>query len=459
MIVRARRGARWRRSCSRVPAAACAHPRTSLALSRGAGHVPDLPHDARPVGLAPRRSGSSTSSSSGSTSARRRAQIKDELVANFGAGILAAPPHKGFDLLAWWLPLGGIILGALAVAFGVWRWSRARAPDDEPPLDRRDRAAARRAARAAGLMGVRLAVAFLAGFASVITPCVLPLVPGYLSALSSVETSRLGERGSARRVVLASLPFILGFTVVFVVLGAGAAAIGNTVSGERADGDRRLRARRARARVRRPAAGARARASRRACWRARGGAARARCSAARSPSARRRASAPCSPRCSCSRATPAPGSRAPRSSRSTRSGSVRRSSSSGIAFARAMSAFRWVRDRYVVIQVVSGVDPRRARPAALLPPRLVAARRAQPHARRDRARALDRRRRQLERAARDERLRGAELPPHVGHVDAAVLGLVAPRAGAGPSRAAARAPTALPRPAWYQATATCTSPW
>jgi cytochrome c-type biogenesis protein len=80
-------------------------------------------------------------------------------------------------------------------------------------------------------MGARLAVAFVAGFASVITPCVLPLVPGYLSALSSVETGRLGERGSARRVVTASLPFIFGFTVVFVVLGAGAAAIGNTVSG------------------------------------------------------------------------------------------------------------------------------------------------------------------------------------------------------------------------------------
>jgi len=79
-------------------------------------------------------------------------------------------------------------------------------------------------------MGTRLPIAFLAGFASVITPCVLPLVPGYLSALSSVETGRLGQRGSIRRVVLASIPFILGFTVVFVVLGAGAAAIGNAVS-------------------------------------------------------------------------------------------------------------------------------------------------------------------------------------------------------------------------------------
>lgn len=79
-------------------------------------------------------------------------------------------------------------------------------------------------------MGVRLPIAFLAGFASVITPCVLPLVPGYLSALSSVETRRLGERGTTRRVIVASVPFILGFTVVFVVLGAGAAAIGSAVS-------------------------------------------------------------------------------------------------------------------------------------------------------------------------------------------------------------------------------------
>ena len=63
-------------------------------------------------------------------------EIKADLVANFGAGILAAPPRKGFDLLAWWLPLGGIAAGALLLALGVWRWSRARAPDAaEPPLD------------------------------------------------------------------------------------------------------------------------------------------------------------------------------------------------------------------------------------------------------------------------------------------------------------------------------------
>jgi cytochrome c-type biogenesis protein len=79
-------------------------------------------------------------------------------------------------------------------------------------------------------MVARLAIAFVAGFASVITPCVLPLVPGYLSALSSVEAGKLGRPGTTRRVVVTSIPFILGFTVVFVVLGAGAAAIGGSVA-------------------------------------------------------------------------------------------------------------------------------------------------------------------------------------------------------------------------------------
>lgn len=79
----------------------------------------------------------------------------------------------------------------------------------------------------------RIPVAFLAGLASVVTPCVLPLVPGYLSAISAVEADRLGERGVARRVVVASLPFILGFTVVFVLLGAAAAAIGGVLNPDR----------------------------------------------------------------------------------------------------------------------------------------------------------------------------------------------------------------------------------
>ena len=76
----------------------------------------------------------------------------------------------------------------------------------------------------------RVPVAFLAGMVSFVAPCVLPLVPGYLSAVSAVEASRLGERGTAKRVLVASLPFVAGFTVLFVALGAGAGLLGDAVS-------------------------------------------------------------------------------------------------------------------------------------------------------------------------------------------------------------------------------------
>jgi len=81
-------------------------------------------------------------------------------------------------------------------------------------------------------MAEKLPVAFLAGLISVITPCVLPLVPGYLSAVSAVEVDHLGQPGAGRRVVAASVPFIAGFTLVFVALGAGAAAIASVVAKE-----------------------------------------------------------------------------------------------------------------------------------------------------------------------------------------------------------------------------------
>jgi cytochrome c-type biogenesis protein CcmH len=62
-------------------------------------------------------------------------QIKADLVENFGEGILAAPPRKGFDLLAWWLPIGGVVAGAALLAVGVWRWTRTREPELVEPAD------------------------------------------------------------------------------------------------------------------------------------------------------------------------------------------------------------------------------------------------------------------------------------------------------------------------------------
>ena len=76
----------------------------------------------------------------------------------------------------------------------------------------------------------RIPVAFLAGLVSFVAPCVLPLVPGYLSAVSAVEANRLGQPGTTKRVFLASLPFVAGFTILFVALGAGAGLLGNAVS-------------------------------------------------------------------------------------------------------------------------------------------------------------------------------------------------------------------------------------
>jgi cytochrome c-type biogenesis protein len=75
----------------------------------------------------------------------------------------------------------------------------------------------------------QIPVAFGGGLLSFFAPCVLPLVPGYLSAVSAVDATRLGEKGVARRVVLSSLPFVAGFTAVFVLLGIGAQLIGGSV--------------------------------------------------------------------------------------------------------------------------------------------------------------------------------------------------------------------------------------
>lgn len=75
----------------------------------------------------------------------------------------------------------------------------------------------------------RLPIAFFAGFASFVAPCVLPLVPGYLSTVSSLDTRQLGRRGASRHVLVSSVPFVLGFSVVFVALGVAVAALAGAV--------------------------------------------------------------------------------------------------------------------------------------------------------------------------------------------------------------------------------------
>lgn len=88
---------------------------------------------------------------------------------------------------------------------------------------------------------VSLLAAFGAGLLSFISPCVLPLVPGYLSYISGLSLDEMRgtsivagggtvavarPAGARRQVVIASLAFIIGFSLVFVALGAAASAIG-----------------------------------------------------------------------------------------------------------------------------------------------------------------------------------------------------------------------------------------
>ena len=62
-----------------------------------------------------------------------KSEIKARLVDEFGERILAAPPRRGFNLLAWLLPLVGLLTGAVVVGIAAWRWSHTR--DAEPELD------------------------------------------------------------------------------------------------------------------------------------------------------------------------------------------------------------------------------------------------------------------------------------------------------------------------------------
>jgi cytochrome c-type biogenesis protein len=74
--------------------------------------------------------------------------------------------------------------------------------------------------------------AFLAGILSFLSPCVLPLVPGYVSLISgaTVEDLQSPERRMLRTVMLHSVTFVLGFSVVFIALGAVATGIGQVVN-------------------------------------------------------------------------------------------------------------------------------------------------------------------------------------------------------------------------------------
>lgn len=82
-------------------------------------------------------------------------------------------------------------------------------------------------------LGSHAYLAFAAGLLSVLSPCVLPLMPAYLSLISGITVEEMQE-GSIeapmrRRVMLACLGFVAGFSLVFIVLGLGAVSLGRVV--------------------------------------------------------------------------------------------------------------------------------------------------------------------------------------------------------------------------------------
>jgi cytochrome c-type biogenesis protein len=84
-----------------------------------------------------------------------------------------------------------------------------------------------------------IGAAFAAGVLSFLSPCVMPLMPAYLSLISGISVEEMrdgcGDEGLRRRILLACLGFCTGFTTVFVLLGASAFAMGALVRTWRAE--------------------------------------------------------------------------------------------------------------------------------------------------------------------------------------------------------------------------------
>src|SRR5271154_1822445 len=76
--------------------------------------------------------------------------------------------------------------------------------------------------------GISILGAFVAGLVSFLSPCVLPLVPGYISMLSGIGVEQLKEGKTPRGGLLwSALAFVIGFSVVFIAFGASASAVGS----------------------------------------------------------------------------------------------------------------------------------------------------------------------------------------------------------------------------------------
>ncbi len=179
---------------------------------------------------------------------RSKDEIKTALVAEFGDDVLALPGDDGDgdfgDLLVYLVPAlgllaagGGIAYRAAALALGRRaRAVRARRPGRSGrrrPAPR-GRHGALRPVIAQDTVDTTVVAAFAVGFISFVSPCVLPLVPGYLSTISGVSFADIQEGQGRSRVLGPALLFCLAFTAMFVALGMTATGLGQTLQDNRA---------------------------------------------------------------------------------------------------------------------------------------------------------------------------------------------------------------------------------
>ena len=176
---------------------------------------------------------------------RSKDQIKRALVAQFGESVLALPGDAGSDdglgdALVYVIPALGILLaaGGIALAATRWRGRRHDAPRDGPRQARlrapRRGHGALRPVIGADSVDTTVVAAFAVGFISFISPCVLPLVPGYLSTISGVSFADIQDGSARTRVLGPALLFCLAFTAMFVALGMSATGLGQTLNDHRA---------------------------------------------------------------------------------------------------------------------------------------------------------------------------------------------------------------------------------
>src|SRR4026207_1182983 len=82
-----------------------------------------------------------------------------------------------------------------------------------------------------GISIINIAISFLAGILSFLSPCVLPLLPGYISLISGVSIDGLKEGTTNRRaVIINSLAFNAGLSVIFLILGTTAGLVGAAIT-------------------------------------------------------------------------------------------------------------------------------------------------------------------------------------------------------------------------------------